>query len=252
VFAEIAQYLSIRDLRIAIEHWEQQIDYPTAVAKLKAQRERRRFSMSQTWEGMWHLSGELDPETGSIVDTAIRSIVDRENVEASRPDSTDVRYPWQRRADALGDLCTHWLQHSGETGTSGGSKPHIIITTTLETLLGLKRDIPRIDGLAIDPDDLQRLTCDAGVIRMILDSEGQPLDVGRRSRTVTPAIRRALDVRDGGCTWHGCEAPASWCDAHHIVHWTNGGETSLDNMTLLCRTHHRATHQGLDPPGIPP
>jgi hypothetical protein len=252
VFAEIAQYLSIQDLRIAVEHWEQQIDYPTAVAKLKAQRERRRFSMSQTWEGMWHLSGELDPETGSIVDTAIRSIVDRENVEASRPDSADVRYPWQRRADALGDLCTHWLQHSDTTGTSGGSKPHITITTTLETLLGLKRDIPRIDGLAIDPDDLQRLTCDAGVIRMILDADGEPLDVGRRYRTVTPAIRRALDVRDEGCTWTGCEAPASWCDAHHIVHWTNGGETSLDNMTLLCRTHHRATHQGSDASGTPP
>ncbi len=87
VFAEIAQYLSTKDLRVAIEYWEQQVDYPSAVAKVKHQRQRRRFSMSQTWEGMWHLSGELDPETGSLVDTAIRSIVDRENLAASRDGS---------------------------------------------------------------------------------------------------------------------------------------------------------------------
>ena len=243
VFAEIAQYLPTRDLRVAIEHWEQQVDYPTAVAKLKAQRQRRRFSMSQTWEGMWHLSGDLDPETGSLVDTAIRSIVDRENLLASRDGSGDDRYPWQRRADALGDLATFWLTNSDQVGSSGGSKPHITVTTSLETLVGRVEELPTIDGLVFDPDEMRRIVCDSGVIRMILDAEGEPLNVSRRFRTVTPAIRRALDQRDKGCIWNHCDAPPSWCDAHHLIHWADGGETSLANMVLLCRTHHRATHQ---------
>ncbi|KAA3640010.1 MAG: HNH endonuclease [Armatimonadetes bacterium] len=252
VFADIAQYLTTKDLRVAIEHWEQQVDYPSAVVKVKHQRQRRRFSICQTWEGMWHFSGELDPETGSLVDTAIRSIVDRENLQASRDGSDDDRYPWQRRADALGDLCTFWLTNSDQIGTSGGSKPHITVTTSLETLVGLKEELPTIDGLVFDPDEMQRITCDSGVIRMILNAQGEPLDVGRRSRTFTPAIRRALDQRDGGCRWDGCDAPPSWCDAHHLTHWANGGQTSLNNMTLLCRTHHRATHQNPQQTLIPP
>jgi len=247
VFADIAQYLSTKDLRVAIEYWEQQVDYPSAVAKVKALRQRRRFSISQTWEGMWHLSGELDPETGSLVDTAIRSIVDRENLVASRNGSDDGRYPWQRRADALGDVASFWLNNSDQVGTSGGTKPHIVVTTSLETLVGLKEELPTIDGLVFDPGEMQRITCDSEIIRMILDADSQPLDVGRRYKTVTPAIRRALDQRDGGCQWEGCDAPPSWCDAHHLTHWTNGGETSLTNMTLLCRTHHRATHQNRQP-----
>ncbi len=254
VFAEIAQYLSTKELRVAIEHWEQQIDFPSAVERVRHQRERRRVSMSQTWEGMWHLDAVLDPETGATIDTAIRSIVDRENVAASRPGSDDRRHPWQRRADALGDIAHFWLQHSDEVGTSGGTKPHVNVTTTLSSLLGVKDELPTINGLAFDPDDAKRITCDAGVVRMLLDADGEPLNVSRRFRTVTPAIRRALDVRDGGCVWSGCDAPASWCDAHHLIHWADGGATSMDNMVLLCRTHHRAAHQEAStrPDGVPP
>ncbi len=243
VFADIAQYLDTKDLRKAIEHWEQQIDYPSAVAQVRAQRRRRRFSMAQTWDGMWHVSGELDPETGSIVDTAIRSIADRQNLAASREGSTDIRYPWQRRADALGDLCAFWLSNSDETGTSGGSKPALAVTASIESILGLKKELPSIDGLVFDPNVMRRIICDSAVVRIILNADGEPLNVTRQSRTVTPAIRRALDQRDGGCIWNGCDAPPSWCDAHHLIHWADGGETSLTNMVLLCRTHHRAAHE---------
>lgn len=251
VFSEIAQYLDTNELRQAIEHWEQQIDYPSVAAKTRALRDRRSFSISQTWEGMWHVTGELDPEIGSLVDTAIRSMVDRENVEASRDSSTDTRYPWQRRADALGDLCAFWLANSSNTGTSGGSKPTLTVTTSLETLLGLKQDLPTIDGLAVDPTEMRRIICDSGVVRIILNAENEPLNVSRRYRTVTPAIRRALDHRDKGCVWRGCSAPASWCDAHHLIHWADGGETSLDNMALLCRRHHRAIHEQPNGPNDP-
>jgi hypothetical protein len=69
------------------------------------------------------------------------------------------------------------------------------------------------------------------------------LDLGRATRVISPALRRALAVRDGGCVADGCDRPASWADAHHLVHWLEGGATSLDNLVLLCRTHHRAVHE---------
>jgi hypothetical protein len=70
------------------------------------------------------------------------------------------------------------------------------------------------------------------------------LDVGRRTRTVPPAIRTALVVRDRGCAFPGCDRPPSWTDAHHLEHWADGGPTALDNLVLLCRRHHRAVHEG--------
>jgi hypothetical protein len=72
----------------------------------------------------------------------------------------------------------------------------------------------------------------------------QPLDVGRTTRVVQPAQRTALAVRDGGCVFPGCDRPLSWCEAHHLVHWLDGGPTDLDNLALLCRAHHRAVHEG--------
>jgi hypothetical protein len=72
----------------------------------------------------------------------------------------------------------------------------------------------------------------------------QPLDVGRTTRVVQPAQRTALAVRDGGCVFPGCDRPLAWCEAHHLVHWLDGGPTDLDNLALLCRAHHRAVHEG--------
>ncbi|HDL41869.1 MAG TPA: HNH endonuclease, partial [Actinobacteria bacterium] len=81
------------------------------------------------------------------------------------------------------------------------------------------------------------------IVRMVLDQDSMPIDVGRRTRTIPPALRRALDYRDQGCVWKGCTAPVSWCDAHHVIHWAQGGETTLDNLILLCRTHHTRIHK---------
>jgi len=72
----------------------------------------------------------------------------------------------------------------------------------------------------------------------------QPLEVGRTTRVVTAAQRAALAVRDGGCAFPGCDRPPPWCDAHHLRHWLHGGPTDLANLALLCRSHHRAVHEG--------
>jgi HNH endonuclease len=80
--------------------------------------------------------------------------------------------------------------------------------------------------------------------RLLGGAPSQPLDVGRTSRTITPAQRQALAVRDGGCVFPGCSRPLAWCDGHHLVHWLDGGPTDLANLVLLCRAHHRAVHEG--------
>ena len=251
ILADAATYLSPRDLRRAIAHWEQQVAYPDALTETAEKRRRRRFSISQTWDGMWALSGELDPESGLVVSTALR-----ERLEGSNLDPTDLRTHPQKMADNLADVCRYSLDQGGSPSTSGGAKPHITVTVDHRTLTlsegpdkGL---LPELDGSPVDPETIRRLACDANVVRMIMGPDSEPLDIGRATRTIPTAIRRALDQRDEGCTWQGCDAPPQWCDAHHIEHWADGGPTSLENLTLLCRRHHTATHEmgsgGTDPP----
>ncbi len=97
-------------------------------------------------------------------------------------------------------------------------------------------------GGLISPAAARRLACCAGIQRVILDPAGAVLDVGREYRTATPAQFAALTTRDGGCAFPGCTRPASWCIAHHIIHWADGGPTDLDNLVLLCTWHHTVIH----------
>ena len=90
---------------------------------------------------------------------------------------------------------------------------------------------------------VRRLCCDGGVVSLVEDADGEPLNVGRKQRTVPTSIKRALLARDRRCTFPGCHHER-FVDAHHIVHWAEGGETSLDNLTLVCTHHHRLLHEG--------
>jgi len=99
-------------------------------------------------------------------------------------------------------------------------------------------------GAVLGSEAARRLGCDAAITRVVLDPDSQPLDVGRRTRLIPPAIRTALAVRDRGCVFPGCDRPPPWTDAHHVMHWTDGGPTALDNLILLCRRHHRTVHEG--------
>ena len=90
----------------------------------------------------------------------------------------------------------------------------------------------------------RRLACDAGVIPVLLGGRSEPLDIGRLTRTVPTGMRRALELRDGGCRFPGCDRPASFCDAHHVKFWARGGPTCLTNLVLLCQFHHTMVHEG--------
>ena len=99
-------------------------------------------------------------------------------------------------------------------------------------------------GQPISAGAARRLACDARIVPIVLNGAGEPLDVGRASRLISPAQRRALTLRDRGCVFLGCDRMPAWCDGHHIVHWADGGPTDMTNLALLCHDHHVAMHEG--------
>ncbi|WP_340288665.1 HNH endonuclease signature motif containing protein, partial [Aquipuribacter hungaricus] len=154
----------------------------------------------------------------------------------------DRRQPRQRRADALVALAETAL---GVAVPRRGERPRVVVHVTPGQLDGTAASLAQVEGDGpVSPRVTRRLTCDAVLQRVVTTPSLGPLDVGREHRLVTLAQRRALAARDGGCTVPGCGAPPDWCDAHHIVHWADGGPSDLDNYTLLCPGHHTAVHAG--------
>ena len=100
-----------------------------------------------------------------------------------------------------------------------------------------------VDGVRVSAESSRRLACDAAVVPMT-HRDGEVMGVGRKTRTIPPHIRRALEERDRGCRYPGCGS--RFTEAHHVTHWADGGDTSLANTVLLCRRHHRVVHEGQD------
>jgi hypothetical protein len=149
-----------------------------------------------------------------------------------------------RRADALERLADAFL--AGDTGTASGGDRYLINIHTEPEVLQADGDGAEAeceDGGHVAAETSRRMACDASVVKWREDEDGEPLSIGRKTRTIPPAIRRALHRRDGGCRFPGCSC-ARFVDAHHIVHWADGGETAMDNLVLLCRRHHRLVHEG--------
>jgi hypothetical protein len=157
--------------------------------------------------------------------------------------SRDRRTVGQRNADALAEL----LRRSAIAGTTParhGSRATITVTMALETLerrFGAPGATLDWSG-PISAATARRLACDAHLVPVVLGAQGEPLDVGRASYPVTQAIWRALVARDGGCGFDDCGRPPEWTEAHHLVHWADGGETSVENCGLFCDHHHRKIH----------
>jgi hypothetical protein len=167
-----------------------------------------------------------------------------EPLSAPRPGidgEPDRRDPSLRRADALADLVDLVLRH-GDLPTSHGTRPHLIITVTGQTLFDGKGLGLTATGEHLSAAAVRRNACDANITAIRLDTNGVPLSMGRTRRTVTPQQWQALVVRDRGCVFPNCDRPAAWCDAHHLRHWTDLGPTDLENLALVCGRHHDAIH----------
>ena len=174
--------------------------------------------------GCLGLRGFLDSEGGATLRTALEPL-------AKLSGRDDDRNRERRFADALVELAGHALD-AGALPQSGGQRPHLQVTTTLETLQGLD-GAPAAElemGGPIAGETARRLACDASVARIVFDAGSAVVDMGRARRLPAPATRRALQARDGGCVWPGCSGPASWSQAHHLQSWAQGGATDMDNL----------------------
>jgi hypothetical protein len=236
---QAARTLSVLDLRRAVEYWRQAADPAQAMDEEQRLNEARRLHVSATLGGMVRADGDLDPETGQTVLCALKALRDAESRRGE-----DGRTPAQRRADALGEICRRWLD-STDRPVVAGERPHVTVTVDLESLRGRPGRRSEFDDVGpIHPETARRWACDASASRVITRGGSEPLDVGRRTPVVPAPMLRAVIVRDGECRFPGCGRPHSWCDAHHIRHWADGGPTALSNLILLCRPHHRLVHQG--------
>ena len=193
--------------------------------------EKRFLYMSQTMDGVFYLNGRLDAEGGAILQTALNSVM-------GPPAEDDNRTARQRRADAAVEMCRRQLD-AGTLPEVGGQKPHLVVNVEMATLT--REPGSRAAELEwsqpIPAETARRLACDSA-ITPIVNGEAD-----HTSRAVPGATRRALVARDKGCWVPGCDSPPAWTDAHHIKHWADGGPTSLDNLVLLCRRHHRMVHE---------
>ena len=159
---------------------------------------------------------------------AIAAVID---AKAKPLTADDDRTAGQRQAEALAEVCAHVLDHgpSNLVPECGGQRPHLNVLIRLEDLENRARAACLDFGGSLSPEALRMLCCDAAVVPIVLNGAGQPLDVGRATRTIPDGLRRAVAARDRGCAHPGCGRPVSWCHCHHIVEWERGGETKLDN-----------------------
>ena len=149
---------------------------------------------------------------------------------------------FQRRADALALFAETWLSHGDRS--LDDDRAQIVIHVDRDALRDERSGRCEIEGgPAMAVTTARRMSCDATLLSIVEDGAGQPLDVGRKTRIIPPAIRRALRSRDPGCRFPGC-THTRFLDGHHIKHWIDGGETKLSNLMMLCRFHHRQVHEG--------
>ena len=245
--------LTPRELSTAIRYAGQLIKpEPVLDGEHDARARGRSFTRRPGPAGMCEYRLLLDPDGSAIVDAAVAGL----SAPVTGPDGEpDPRPAALRRADALVEIVRRGVSSPGAAPKT--AKAQVFITMTLADLLDQLRTTPGHErressgssgagvtatGQVLSATEVRRHACDAGIIPMVLGSAGEVLDVGTQARLFTPGQRRALWVRDGGCTYPGCTIPAQWCDAHHTVWWSRGGRTDIDTAALLCGRHHTTVH----------
>ncbi|MGH8220741.1 MAG: DUF222 domain-containing protein [Steroidobacteraceae bacterium] len=197
-------------------------------------------------DGSLVVKGRLPAEVGALFVKALDAAMKDTWPDVSAETSGQRPSFAARRADALAQITESFLAHGAEA-LSGGDRQQIVVHVDAGTLQERSEGEAggcRIEGgPSIPAATARRLACDSSIVAIVEDARGEPLDVGRKTRTIPPALRRALDARDRGCRFPGC-SNTRYVDAHHIRHWADGGETKVSNLVTLCRFHHRQVHEG--------
>lgn len=251
---EEAAHRTLEELRAAARTIRDRLDPEGAEARFLERHAARSFRMWTDADGKHHASAALDDEgflwLKTITDAALRPrrggprFVDAEEKARAAELADDPRTNDQLAYDLVMDLL--------RAGSLADAK------TVFGTRQAGVRIVQQIDaegrssGTALSEDGLQAFpeafaaqsTCNSGSTRVTVDRCGNPLDVGLEQRLFTPKQRIALSIRDGGCRWKSCDRPSSYCEAHHIDPYSEGGRTDIDRGILLCRFHHMQLHHG--------
>ncbi|MGY2066099.1 DUF222 domain-containing protein [Blastococcus sp. SYSU DS0619] len=235
--AEVAASRPHAELRQVVDHYLARLD-PDGPEPDPT--EGRSLVFTTHADGSVGFRGELDAVGGEKLQSAVESIV-----QATRP-AGDTRTRAQQSADALVQLADNQLA-TGALPVLRTVKPHVVVRVDLADLVDPATGPAAATtgfGATISAARARWLACDGNISRIVIGPDGELLDLGRRHRVVPPPLRRAVEYRDRGCVFAGCDAPAHWCDVHHLVHWADGGDTSLENSGLLCERHHTEVHHG--------
>jgi hypothetical protein len=201
-------------------------------------------------DGMVVIRGRLAPEVGAVLMQALgagrEALYQQRRQEDANTQPADVSAETptlaQQQADALALIAETALHHGIDPGTPA-ERYQVVVHVDAPVLAEPEHPGQSVleDGTHVSPETAQRLACDASRVVMRHGPGGQVVEVGARTPTIPPALRRALQHRDRGCRFPGCGLPFG--QGHHVRHWAHGGPTTLANLALLCRRHHRAVHE---------
>ncbi len=222
--------LSVEDTKRAMLEWRLRADALSEGPE--PDMPERSLRHSPTLGNQFVTSATWDAEGGSVIDAALR-LADSNDLDVSAP---------RRRADALVDICRYFLDNQ-QAKTGGRHRPHLNIVVKAETIGTQYVEAEFAEtGMRLDSPTLNRLLCDCAIHRVIVNPDGTILDYGRSTRTPPVNLYNAVVVRDRHCRYPGCDRPARWSEAHHVVPWEKQGPTSIHNLVLLCSKHHHQIH----------
>jgi 5-methylcytosine-specific restriction endonuclease McrA len=210
-----------------------------------SQQANRTLSYHYEEDGSLVLKARVPALGGALVVKALEAAMAQlpDTEEVIRTSETVSLSYGARRADALVRMAESSLKHKGSHSTTADHY-QVVVHVDAETLRAGAPGRSHVEhGPTLPVQTIRRIGCDASLVAMLESPEGKVLNVGRKTRSIPPAIRRALAARDPGCQFPGCTF-TKFLDAHHIEHWADGGETKLTNLVTLCRWHHRLLHEG--------
>ncbi len=202
---------------------------------------RRELYLRTGTDGRLAFRGSFDAETGSLMQEILSPLAKPRTDNKGK--TKDRRSAAERNGDALADAL-NLIADSEKLPIQGRERPHLTITLSWEMLRDKLGQVRAYENTVLSPEAARRLACDCDITPLVLGTQSEALDVGRTERLVTDELRKALIARDRGCAMIGCTRPVRWTKAHHVTHWADGGETSIDNCVLLCEADHRQIHHG--------
>jgi hypothetical protein len=209
--------------------------------------DNRRLDYHYDSDGCLVIKGRFPAEQGALIVKALEMAIERQYAEAEPEPEAGPEPIATRRADALAEVAEEYMNSEPVPNSTADRYQvlvHVLERSSERNPVAPREALQHIeDGPHVSAETSRRIACDCSLLGIKEDENGDPLSIGRKTRSIPPAMRRALRFRDEGCRFPGCTHD-KFVDGHHIHHWADGGETSLDNLVLLCRHHHHLVHEG--------